>query len=175
MVLEKISNIYYSIYRKVRDRKNLFNGIKRWFSYFKTLLGIYDFDWSSILFVERKQISRVRDRLMIYHLHEGYEFDVARMNLAIKLITIILEENPNCKIIAGNSYTDEKGFYKPNYTWGIDKYVNTRNVNRFLSPHHASKVDDPKIGAIIKDDLYVEKAWHLYYKLREMYTRRWWD
>lgn len=46
-----------------------FTGLGRWFSYFKVLMKVYDFDYSSILEVERHQITRVRDAIVKYQSH----------------------------------------------------------------------------------------------------------
>ena len=46
-------------------------------------------------------------------------------------------------------------------------YVNTKNINRFIS------ID--KYDIDILPTLRIEKAWYLYNKLRYYYMKEWWD
>ena len=57
MEIEWTKNIYHSVI-------NFFDILKRWFSYYKILRKVYDFDYSSILMVEKYQIKRVRDSII---------------------------------------------------------------------------------------------------------------
>jgi len=52
-----------------------------------------------------------------------------------------------------------------------DKYVNNRNATRFF-PYI---LNSSTFKSWFLEDLYFEKAWHLYCKAREYYTRQWWD
>ncbi len=151
--------------------------ISRWFSYFPVLCKVYDFDYSSILSVERHQIKRVRDSISHYRNHLNWEQDVASMNLALKLLDII-EENGEAKMIGDEPFeTDEQGFCKPNpnVRWELDRYVNIRNATRFNSKWDLSFFNNVKDVDLIKDHLRVGKAWHLYHKLRQYKSRSWWD
>lgn len=151
------------------------NGLKRWFSYYKVLMSVYDFDYSSIIEVERKQITRVRDSVTKYHSHVNWERDVDRMNLALKLLDIIREDG-RVEFIGNNFKVREDGLLliDPESRWVLDVYVNTRNASRFFK-NWMPDFDDPITGPLWKDHLRVEKAWNLYYKLRTQYTRHWWD
>ena len=148
--LANLKNWYYN-YIKFLDR---------WFSYYKVLRDVYDFDHSSILAVEEHQLIRVRDSIIRYHNYVNYNYDVNRINLALYLLEIIKEEG---KIVM----TEGK--------WYCPVYANTKNANRFNS-YVAKNLNnsDLEYVELMKGYLYTEKAWHLYYKLREQYTRNWW-
>lgn len=98
----------------INNLRRFGENISRWFSYFPVLCKVYDFDYSSILSVERHQIKRVRDSISHYRNHLNWEQDVASMNPALKLLDII-EENGEAKMIGNEPFeTDEQGFCKPN-------------------------------------------------------------
>ena len=44
-----------------------------------------------------------------------------------------------------------------------------------VSVYAISKLEEPKIGVLIKDNLRIEKAWYLYNKIRYNHLRDWWD
>lgn len=92
----KIIRLYYRA--KDLSVRRFWENIGRWFSYFNISRRIYDFDYSSILAVERHQISRVRDSITHYHNQLYAERDIERLNLALRLLDII-EENGCCERI----------------------------------------------------------------------------
>lgn len=106
--------------------------------------------------MEQHQIRRVRDSIKKYHNHVDAERDVERMNLAIRLLDIILDEASSI-------------LHVENDTWVCSKYVNTKNIGRYRSL-------TPNVNhSIIKADLYYQKAWRIYHKLREEWLTSWWD
>lgn len=144
-----LNKLYYYLinisYRRFWD--NIF----RWLSYYGISRRIYDFDCSSVLEVERHQIFRIKKTLKF-----RTSRDIERINLAISLISIILEEDNFLDCSEGK--------------WIMNKYVNTRNSNRFGFSDR-NLVTHP----VIKNGLRQEKAWHLYHKLRLYHLREWWD
>lgn len=166
--------------RNIRgNTQSFFTGLGRWFSYLRPLIGVYDFDPSSILAVERHQITRVRDAIIKYQSHVEWERDVKHMNLALKLLDIIEEDG--CAELIGPGFRTEpykNGLYKvidgPNSKWVLPIYVNIANSERFCKISK-DEFEDPKVGPLMKDTLRIEKAWHLYHKLRVYHMREWWD
>lgn len=130
------------------------DNIKRWFKYYPIVSKIVDFDYSSVLEVEKYQLTVLRNNILKYKSMSSWEYDVSRINLAINLL--------------------EK--YSQNFVELIDGkyqlhiYVNTRNSKRFLK-NYVCEQDT----ILHKEYLYKEKIWKLYYKVREKYTREWWD
>lgn len=57
----------------------------------------------------------------------------------------------------------------------MERYVNIKNASRFNPKWISSHFYGPDTGALMKDHLRVEKAWHLYHKLRQYKLRTWWD
>ena len=163
-------NLVFNLRHIRENTRAFFTGLGRWFSYFKVLMNIYDFDYSSILAVERHQITRVRDTITKYQNHIGWERDVKHMNIALKLLDII-EEDGCVELVGLDSKIEpyENGLYRvvddSDLKWILPVYVNTFNSERFLSIDK-SQFEDPRVGPLMKDHLRVEKAWHLYHKLR---------
>lgn len=154
-------------------------GLGRWLSYFKVLINVYDFDYSSILTVERYQIIRVKDAIMKYQSHMNWKRDVQHMNLALKLLDII--EKDECAELIGPGFRTEPykdDLYRlvsnPDSKWVMPIYVNTTNSERFCKISK-DKFEDPKVGPLMKDHLRVQKAWYLYHKLRTYHMKSWWD
>lgn len=99
------------------------------------------------------------------------------MNLALKLLDII-EENGESTICKGGDITfnDDKTLtLDPDTTWELKRYVNTRNAKRFYPSCDMKMYVDPKSGAMYRDHLRIEIAWHIYHKLRQYKLRNWWD
>lgn len=122
--------------------------LSSWFSYFNICKKCYDFDYSSIYLIEQHQIKRVRNSINKYRSHVNWKRDVTHMDLAIKLLDIILSCDSELA------------------------YVNTKNATRFIPNFKYLKNRDFKL---FEQDLYIEKAKSLYYKLRHQYTTSWWD
>ncbi len=107
--------------------------ISRWFSCCPVLWKVYDFDYSSILSVERHQIKRVRYCISHFRNHVNWEQDVASMNLALKLLDII-EGNGEAELLCYEPFIpNDKVLYEPNpdAKWKLERYVNTKNAARF--------------------------------------------
>lgn len=173
----------WTIWYKVKGFKysiiKFFTNLKRWFSYYKILTRVYDFDYSSILEVERYQIQRVRDAIIKYQSHVDWERDVQHMNLALKLLSIAMEEDNIAEQVSGRHWTegpDGHGLYewKSDAKYETTKYVNTRNAQRF-SKMPMEYYTDSNIKGLYLDHLRVEKAWYLYNKFRKYWLRTWWD
>lgn len=120
------------------------NNLKRWFSYFKTITNVVDFDYESVLELEYKQLLRLKKCMENPEgwEYEGLQYDLQKLNTTIKLLDIILKEEPN-------------------------DYVNIRNGKRFLK-------DAELNIKIIQDILYLRKCWELYHKMRITYMKHWW-
>lgn len=178
-IKEQWDNLCYNARHLRGNILYFFEGLGRWFSYFNVLRKSYDFDYSSIINVEEKQITRVRNSILKYQHHVNYERDVYWMNMALKLLAIIQEDG--CSILKGPGFVTKPfkdGLSElvpdPESKWIMPIYVNTRNAKRFMTIE-MEEYEDPRIGPLMKDHLRIEKAWTLYYRLRSQYTRQWWD
>lgn len=148
------------------------NNFGRWFSYYKVLRTAYDFDYSSILEVEKHQMIRVRDSIIKADHYKGWEHDVSRINLALKLLDIA--EDGGAILVDSELIITNNGYCQSNNTWDMPIYVNTKNYKRFLPYFTPERFTDPKVGALHESDLREQKAWYLYHKLRMYNLRRWW-
>lgn len=175
-----MKNRIIRLYYRAKDLsvRRFWENIERWFSYFNISRRIYDFDYSSILAVERHQISRVRDSIA-HHLNA--ERDIERLNLALKLLDII-EEDGCCERV-GKPFNfikskNNEELYEieddPDSYYTIPVYVNYKNAIRFCTIE-LSRYTDSKSGALWQSHLRVEKAWHIYHTLRLYFMRSWWN
>ena len=142
-----ITDIKYAIKRE-------WDIIKSWFSYYKVLRNCYDFDYGSILEVEKHQTKRVRANIAKYAHHLNYKRDLQNIDRALRLLDAsevdILERDP----LTGEYKTTRK--------------VNTRNSSRFTNLV-------PIDSAFKLCHLYKCKAWYLYHKMRYEHLKEWWD
>lgn len=159
-----------NIFSKYRQFKEQLGTL---WSYCKLFGKLYDFDYSSVLLVEQNQLRRIRKHIAKYQFFVGWEVIVQRMDTAIKLLDIALDRVDIIELVDRDTrLTNSKGeFISPK--WKLLKYVNTRNASRFLNDIQVEQVE--KGNEVFIADLYEEKAWKLYYKLREQYTRNFWD
>lgn len=148
--------------------KRLIERLQKVWSFWKLSKNLYDFDYTSILEVERYQIKNVRDRILKDALVEGYEHDVQKMDLVIKLLDMILDSSDSAVELEDYSIDLNK-----EYKWKQTKYVNTRNAHRFVSSEQVKLIEKGEL--IFLDDLYEEKKWRLYHKLKEYHMRGWWS
>ena len=157
--------------------RDFFGDINRWFSYWRPIRKMHDFDYSSILIAQRHQIERVRDSVSYFQNHVNWRNDVASMNLALRLLDIIEEDGVSQIMPEGEEHLIfNEGFvdFNPNTYWKLDIHVNTRNAQRF-SNVTSSLYEDPQRGDLYKDNLRVAKAWKIYHKLLEYKMKTWWD
>lgn len=168
-IKEELDFLWMEIKRIPSHIREYIEFLCRWFSYFKILRHAYDFDYASILDVEKHQITRVRNAIIHYQNHVNWEEDVRQMNLALRLLEIIERQgeaelvDPSCELGKGK--------------WYCPVYVNIRNAGRF-NKYIAKQLNEEKDDSykeLLKGELYTEKAWNLYYKVRARYTRNWWD
>lgn len=97
------------------------------------------------------------------------------MDLALRLLDII-EENGEAELLCDEPFKFKDNGYlelNPDAKWEMERYVNTKNASRFNPKWTSEHFEDPDTGALMKDHLRVEKAWHLYHKLRQYKLRTW--
>ena len=179
MILEKIQDWYDRTYYTITHLsiKTFWLNIRRWLAYYPVVRKTYDFDYSSLLEIERHQLIKLRDCISKYQNHVNAWRDIRNMNWAIACLDIVLENG--CSYSNGEGLlikeSDEKGFSKlilnPKHKWIMPIYVNTRNAKRFWRGYK----EDFQINDLFKDYLRIEKAWYLYNKIRQEHLRMWWD
>lgn len=120
---------------------------------------IHDFDFTSILYVERLQMLRVAKAISTESIrHEGWERDVYWIKLAVKILDLYLNDT---------WWTIENGktIIKP--------YVNIKNFKKYRPNLTQEEIDSIDID-MRKQIIYEEKLWNIYNKIRTNYMRIWW-
>ena len=120
---------------------------------------IHDFDFTSILCIERLQMLRVAKAISTDTIRsEGWERDVYWIKLAVKILDLYLNDS---------WWTVESNEVK------IIPYVNTKNLRRFKPGLRKEDIDSMDPG-LKKQLAYEEKLWYLYNQIKLNYMRRWW-
>ena len=152
---EWIIDTFYSIRGKCRY---LQERLSRMFNLLPTIWNIYDFDYSSCLELEYKQLLRIKKCMENpgSWAYEGIENDIHKLDICIKLLKMVID--------------DDSGFYNDK-TRKFNHYVNLKNRKRFIK----TDIPEPILAVgVFKENYYLLKAWHLYNKLRTQYMQHWW-
>lgn len=137
---------------------HLCDRLSRIFNLLPTIWNIYDFDYSSCLELEYKQLLRIKKCMENpgEWAYEGMKNDMHKLDICIKLLKMVID--------------DDSGFYNSK-TGTFNHYVNLKNLRRFLNCDVSESL--LKVG-VFKENYYLIKVWHLYNKLRTQYMQRWW-
>lgn len=135
-------------------KKNLIRFKERvfiWLSYWKASKRMYDFDYTCVLEAEHHQLKRLIRCIDKWRSHENVERDLFWMRICDYLLEVILRD----------PLSNKKDFY-----------CNTKNYKRFFP-----NMTDKMLAKLsyFGYDLYEQKAWHLYHKIRERHMQSWWD
>lgn len=126
-------------------KRELPKEVKRWIRFFIKTNAYYNFDWAFMLDIEKEKLTQC----IKFFTDNGYHINnsriISKMKLAVRLLDIAIDED-----------LDFKG------------YINTRNMNRFISNLCNYESD-------LLPTLRTKKAWYLYNKLRYYYMKEWWD
>lgn len=134
-------------YRGVR---NFFRNILR---YREILWRDYDWDYDFFLSIQDRKLELMEK----YHRQSGICMENPWIASRIKMTRSLLEV---ARELDANKH--EESFWTP--------YVNLKNKDRFIPP--GSRLTDEKM---IRYTLRTKKAWILYHKALEIYTKSWWD
>lgn len=126
--------------------------------YARILKEDYDWDWYYALPLLRKKLERMANYFDKSRLIEGWQDDVNEIRLCIRLIDIVSRDDQIYDIMTNT----------------ISKYVNIRNSKRFNIDKSYFNRDSITVN-IFKEELRIEKAWHLLWRLIELKMRNWWD
>lgn len=148
--------------------------IKRWFEWYPTLKEAVEWDFDSIYAVEEYQLIRLRNCLK-HDPHFGNSLAISRMDLALRLLKIIREDDGGAEMVYLEPAT-ENNWLSRKHKWVMNIYVNTRNAYRFNKPLSQAFTSDcdKEMLPLFKDDLRLCKAKYLYHKLMYQYMERWW-
>jgi hypothetical protein len=101
--------------------------------------------------------------------HVDWDRTVKEMQLCVKLLDIILEQDKYYNSWLHASYGDGHNKVQP-----FPLHVNLKNYKRFLR-----QVDEWPTNEVLHEHLKIElrkrKALHLYHKIRNMKILTWWD
>lgn len=128
-------------------KRELPKEVKRWIKFFIKTNAYYNYDWAFMLYIEKEKLSQCIKFYTIYGCHVNNDRIISRMQLAIRLLDIVI---------------DDDVFF--------EGYINPKNIDRFF-PKDALSIYEINILPSLR----IQKAWYLYNKLRYYYMKEWWD
>ena len=171
-------------------------------SYEKILRKDVDWDYGSLLVLERHKLKRMFNYFSNSHITDEDKVIAKEISLCIRLLDIVMEEDWASKdflrrISESTKYNTTEKLPDGTYRLKIEdtevvvypRYVNFRNESRFCEgrKHLIQEVID-KINApgndinralqlieLHKESLRQRKALHLYHKIRDYKMFKWWD
>ena len=134
----------------------------------------HPWDYGYLLEIEQRKLKEMAAYFKKSQLTEGWKFQVRDCELCVKLLDIILEQDPYYKSWLKQAYGGP-AFEDTNVKFPV--YVNTRNSERFWKGFN-SKLETyskKKILEAMKSHLRSEKAFQLYHKIRMYRMHNWYD
>lgn len=157
--------------------RHAYNEVRFWFHihFRKANWGIFKewfkgdpLDYGFLLSIEQ---AKIKDMLDYFEKHDkfvGQDIVMRDMRICISLLDIMLEKRQLFHHTGSIYITDDGELKSDNLQHHCDVYVNLKNINRF--------VDEELTDFYTKfpDELYIQKARHLYYKIRYERDQHWW-
>lgn len=157
----KIRGVWYWIYDHTR---------KDFFRVLKATLSGNPWDSFYLLRMEKAKLIELANYLEKTNRYVGVEYDVRNIRICISLLEIMLDER-ELSHTTGDWRVDKDGALDMSgVEYHVDVYVNTKNIDRII-PDKTAQSSYLKFP----DLLYVEKARHLYHKIRNEQETRWAD
>lgn len=131
-------------------------------------------DWYYLLNLERCKIKEMMNYINKTRRFVGYQTVVRDMQICIKLIDIVLEEDAPYKSWLHQSYGNPVKDFELLEEAKFPKYINTKNRHRFLHKDFLNG-DYPNIFNSLLAEYRKMKALALYNKIRTYKLFSWWD
>lgn len=135
-----------------------------------------DWDWYFLLKIERTKIRQMEKYFRESDIAEQDKNNAKWLHVCDKLLSIMIEEDTALKYEDTPRETKSiLDFPHRNY---LDRYINTKNANRFFDEDEMGRLNKYKEGNfhnIYLNNLRISKAKYLYYKIRENFTFNWWN
>lgn len=131
-------------------------------------------DWGYLLNLERCKIQEMMNYINKTRRFVGYQTVIRDMQICIKLIDIVLEEDIPYKSWLHQSYGCSAKDFESIEETKFPKYINIRNRHRFLHKDFLNG-DHPNIFNSLLAEYRKIKALALYNKIRTYKLFSWWD
>lgn len=162
--------MFYSI-------KSFYRSIRAWFrhcfnlNHFRTVwkaFTAYPWDYAYTYDILRARLVEQYEYLSKSDIAEGNEYRASRIKTAIKLYDIMTGEDTagHFEFVTPQERLENQS--KDVVKYVQTKYVNTRNIGRFLDTRLEHFEFFPQY-------LYEEKAHKLFWRIMDEYSRGWWD
>lgn len=160
--------------------------LHRLYDFLKLGLKDYDWDYGYLLELESYKLSKMAHFFEHSDITDA-DSEIARtLHLASKLLSIAKGDEGVTETTGDLQFIPlGDGLFQVDNSevqFKFLRYVNIRNASRFLSPYELSLVSDTagvtkkvSLEALLKEDLYRQKAWHHYNLLRYYKLQEWWN
>lgn len=132
-------------------------------------------DWYYLLNLERHKIREIMNHINKTRRFVGYQTVIRDMQICIKLIDIVLEEDVPYKSWLHQNYGKPLKDFEHLDEIPFSKYINVKNADRFLKPVNFVADPNNKIYQALLVEYRRRKALALYNKIRTYKLFSWWD
>lgn len=131
-------------------------------------------DYSYLLLIEQCKLKEMAAYFKKSQLTVSWEFQVRDCELCVKLIDIILEKDEASDIWLDENYGEQAIKLGMKYEKPFPKYINLKNSKRFLPQVNFDKIN-PNLLNSLMISVRIQKAFHLYHKIRLYRMMSWWN
>lgn len=128
----------------------IIESIKSIFKWIKYIWYDRDYDWVYILILERQKLINIYNHLSTEDMYVGQCVDMRNIKLCISLIDVVMDDDFN------------------------SVYVNIKN-SRYYKYLKQEGISNENIYLLYIEDIYKDKALHLYYKIKADNLMKWWN
>lgn len=164
-----------TVRRVICNSRNFISSISVILHWIPILYKDRGWDWYFLLKIERTKIRQMEKYFRKSGIAEQDKNNAKWLHVCDKLLSIMMDEDTALKYEDTPRETKSiLDFPHRNY---LDRYINTKNANRFFDEGMMKFLNVPKHDTrnIFLNDLRIEKAKCLYYKIRENFTFNWWN
>lgn len=165
-----------TVRRVICNSRNFISSISVILHWIPILYKDRDWDWYFLLKIERTKIRQMEKYFRESSIAEGDKNNAKWLHICDKLLSIIMDEDTALKYEENRVETKDL-LVLPYYKDYLIKHINERNAYRFFDERMMKFLNVPKYDTknIFLNDLRIEKAKCLYYKIRENFTFNWWN
>lgn len=150
-------------YSDIRFRIYLFTeGVKNFLPFRKVAFSIMfdNNEYTSVLMLEKYQLERLYNAIAKGAAHDNYKRDLYWINICLRLLHTLLRGH-----IKRSTYVNTKRVEDETLQRLRNKIILNGKIN----------ICDIDFYENLREEIYLEKAWHLYCRIRENYMRNWWN
>ena len=140
---------------------------------FKRVWG-QPWDYSYLLSIEQRKLKEMAAYFKKSQLTVGWEFQVRDCELCVKLLDIILEKDKDYRAWLNTNYGEQARKSEMVGKKPFHKHINLKNLKRFFPQVNLDETNPNLLNSFMVE-VRIQKAFHLYHKIRLYRMMHWWD